>query len=75
MAKNRSTHRLASRKLWLGIFGALSPIATQAITGQVGWPTAAGLSIVSVVGYLLAQGGEDKAAATARAKGGDDGSH
>jgi hypothetical protein len=64
----KSSHRLASRKLWAGIFGAVSPIVTQAITGAVGWPVAAGLSVVSAVGYLLAQGAEDAAGAKRKAE-------
>jgi hypothetical protein len=62
----KSEHRMASRKVWAGIFGAVSPILTQAITGAVGWPVAAGLSVLSVIGFLAAQGSED----TAKAKAG-----
>jgi hypothetical protein len=55
----KSEHRLASRKFWAGVFGAIAPIITQAITGAVGWPVAAGLSGVAAASYVLAQGYED----------------
>ena len=59
MAKSK----MGSRKLWAGAFGAVAPIITQAITGAVGWPVAAGLSAVAVVSYLLSQGAVDVAEA------------
>jgi hypothetical protein len=64
----RSEHRLLSRKLWAGIVGSVSPILTQAITGAVGWPVAAGLSALAVASYLLAQGHEDGARAKRKAE-------
>lgn len=59
--------KLKSRKFWLGLVGAVSPIALQAMTGQVGWVPAAGMSTAAIVTYVLAQAHVD--ASTAKAIG------
>lgn len=52
----RKTERgMKSRKLWIGIAGAVLPVAAQLATGAVGWPMAVGSATAAIVGYLLSQ--------------------
>jgi tetrahydromethanopterin S-methyltransferase subunit E len=46
---------LRSRKLWMGVAGAVAPVALQLATGAVTWPVAVGAGVASVVAYLLGQ--------------------
>jgi hypothetical protein len=55
--------KLKSRKFWMGLGGALSPIVAQVVTGEVGWPVAVGLAVGTVVTYLLGQSHVDAAVA------------
>ena len=61
------TNRLHSRKFWAGLIGAVSPIALQAATGEVGWPMAVGSAVGVVITYILGQSHVD--AASAKSKG------
>ena len=50
-----------SRKFWAGIVGAVAPYVVQAATDALGWHTAAILSTVALVGYVLSETATDVA--------------
>lgn len=54
-----------SKKFWMSIIGVVAPVAAQVLTGAVSWPVAIGGAVASIVGYLVTQGGVDKATTTA----------
>jgi hypothetical protein len=65
--------KLKSRKFWLGLLGTISPIALQAITGQLGWMQAAGMSTASIITTIMALAHVDAATAKAIASLGEKG--
>lgn len=58
--------KLKSRKFWFALLGALLPILTQLLTGELGWETALTLAIGVIVTYIFGQGyvdGQEKSTA------------
>lgn len=53
--------RLLSRKLWMGLFGAVSPYVARLATKELSVGTAVTLSVLSVISYVLAEGATDVA--------------
>lgn len=54
-----------SKKFWMSIVGVVAPVVAQVLTGAVTWPVAIAGGVASIVGYLVTQGGVDKATSTA----------
>jgi biopolymer transport protein ExbB/TolQ len=63
--------KLKSRKFWLGLLGTVSPIALQAITGQIGWQMAAGMSTAALITTIMGLAHVDAATAKAIAQLGE----
>lgn len=59
--------KLKSRKFWLGVIGAVLPVVMQALTGQVGWFEALGLSLSSMIAAIFGLSLEDAAKQKAKA--------
>ena len=60
--------KLGSWKRWGWIAGSVLPILGQALTGELGWPIAAGLAIATLITGIFGLAKEDAARLEATAK-------
>ncbi len=47
--------KLKSRKFWAAVFGALTPVITEVITGSVGWENALMMTAGVLSAYIFGQ--------------------
>lgn len=61
-------NRLKSRKFWMAVLGAVSPVMAQVVTGEVGWPLAVFQALAIVMTYAVGQGVVDGKAGITKAR-------